>query len=241
METVLIYLEGKNDPFTNVELAEMILQESKGKDEDTFSAFKAEYEDLDFRLLNKEDKQKRLLTDFKKLKSEYQRYSSWGNPDHIKNDIAVMIVPLHVDKDNRLIIPERLWNINIENAVNLNLAIKKRNYINGLLEDLMKETLPGAKIKWNRSVSEFGFLMIQLVEKGYLELPLGHTTEGSYLQLARILFKSFDVTDSWESFKDALYPNKNTLGNFKRAKFDDFPKDFPDANDLGKIKNQRYK
>ena len=94
------------------------------------------------------------------------------------------------------------------------------------------------KIKWKRGVSEFGYMMLQLVEKNYIELPTGQNADGSFELFARMLFQTFEVTDSWSSFKDALNTERNRLSDTKRLKLKDFPKGFPESSDLGPLKKK---
>lgn len=118
------------------------------------------------------------------------------------------------------------------------LISKKIQYLEKLkTETQLTKIKPSVqKIKWLRGVSEFGYMILLLEEKGYIELPVGSTPEAAYEKLAKILFETFDVTKSWDSFKDSLSHARNRLGEVKRAKLEDFPEDFPDALQLGNLK-----
>jgi hypothetical protein len=117
---------------------------------------------------------------------------------------------------------------------------RKMEYLEGLKSEIQEsKTQPVIeKIKWSRGVSEFGYMMLLLVDKNYIELPTGQTLDGSYERFARMLFQTFEVTDSWPSFKDALNTERNRLSEIKRLKLDDFPEDFPESRDLGPLKKK---
>ena len=241
MDNTLIYLEWESKPFIKEELAERIMQEAAGKDEKLFSDFKDEYEDTDFIYLDKSDKQKRVLADFAQLKSTNKWNASWKDQNQLKKDIINSVTPLHPDENGKLLITKRLWQINIDGAVLLALAIKKKAYFSEMLDDLSKDIIPGAKIKWNRNISEFGFMMTQLVEKGYLVVPAGPNSESSTEQFAKILFNCFDIGGSISTLTDALNEERNYLSDKKREKLEEFPHNFPDAQELGSMKKQKVK
>lgn len=240
MENELIYLEGKSEPFTKEQLAELIIQEAAGKAEKLFLEFTNDYhEDL----LNheKSEKKKILIDDLAKLKLKNKIYNSWNDPSQIKNDIINMVKPLRADELGKLKILESLWRLDIDFAINLALAIKKKAFFRGMLDDLTHDINPGAQITYNRSAYEFGFMMHQLEKKGYIELPPGKDSEGSYEQLAKILYSCFKVNAKWSTFKDALNPNRNFLCDTKRTKLEGFPNDFSDASELGHFNKGKKK
>jgi len=241
MENELIYLEGKSEPFTKEQLAEIIMQEAMGKDEIPFAFFKDEYESVGFKYLDKTKKQERLLADFAILESEFKQNEAWKDPGQISSYISKGVVPLHRDEANKLVIPERIFKIEIENAVKLKLALRKKEHFESILEDLSKEILPGTRIKWIRTASEFGIIMLTLQKKGYLELPNGRGSEESYELFAKTLLNSFNIDAAWPTIKDALNPNKNNLSNTKRTKLEDYPTSCPDADELGAIKKRKIK
>ena len=234
----MIYLEGKSEPFTKEQLAEIILQEAMGKDDIPFASFKEEYEVVDFKYLDKTKKQERLFADFAKLKSEFKHYEAWKDSGQISSDISKGVVPIHRDEANKLVIPERILKIDIETAIKLKLALRKKEYFESILEDLSKEILPGTRIKWNRNASEFGFMMLCLHDKGYIDLPVGRGAEESFELFAKTLLNSFQIDATWPTIKDALNPAKNNLSPTKRAKLEGFPDEFPDADELGTLRKR---
>lgn len=241
MENELIYLEGKSEPFTKEQLAEIIMQEAMGKDEIPFAVFKEEYEAVGFKYLDKTKKQERLLADFAKLESEFKHYEAWKDSGQISSDISKGVVPIHRDEANKLVIPERIFNIDIQNAIKLRLALRQKAHIESLLEELTKEILPGTRIKWKMSAYVFGEIMLGLHKKGYLDLPIGKNSEESYELFAKTLLNSFKIEAAWPTIKDAMNPNKNILSDIKRAKLEDFPENYPDADELGYIKKRKTK
>ncbi len=130
------------------------------------------------------------------------------------------------------------------------LVVKKTDYLKNIISEFKKANESDKKIdnignhgrvKWLRGVSEFGLMILKLEEKGFIELPVGSNAEGSYEKLAEILFKTFEVTNSWNSFKDALNPERNRLGDSIRKKIEDFPENFPHASELGAVKKRKNK
>jgi len=117
---------------------------------------------------------------------------------------------------------------------------RKMEYLEGLKSEIQLSKIQPVieKIKWSRGVSEFGYMMLLLVEKNYIELPTGQDAEGSFERFAKMLFQTFEVTDSWSSFKDALNIERNRLSETKRLKLIDFPTDFPESSELGPLKKK---
>jgi hypothetical protein len=120
------------------------------------------------------------------------------------------------------------------------LVLRKIEYLEKLKSETQISKIQPTieKIKWTRGVSEFGYMMLQLVEKNYIELPTRINADGSFERLARMLFQTFEVTDSWSSFKDALSIERNRLSETKRLKLIDFPTDFPESKELGPLKKK---
>jgi hypothetical protein len=241
MKKQLIYLEGEKKPFAKEDLADMIIDEATGKDEGLFSSFVEDYADSFPWYLDKAEKLKRLQTDLDNLKAEYKSNRTWYNPDQIKSDIISRITPLHPDEFGNLFIPKRIWKIHIDEAINLSLAVKKKMYLTRLLEDVSKDITPGLKIKWNRNISEFGFMMNQLVKKGYITMPPGPNSDSSISQFAKILYNCFDINGALSSLEDALNEDRNYLRSTKRAKLEKFPDAFPNAYELRPTKNVKDK
>lgn len=241
MEDELIYLEGKSEPLTKEQLAEIIMREVLGKDEIPFADFKEEYESVSFKYIDKTKKQERLLADFAKLESKFKHYEAWKDTRQISRDISEAVVPLNRDEANKLVIPKRIFNIHIEFAIRLRLALRQKAHIESLLEELTKEILPGTRIKWKRNAYEFGEIMLSLHKKGYIDLPVGKNSEESYELFAKTLLNSFNIDAAWPTIKDAMNPNKNYLSDTKRAKLEGFPENYPDADELGSIKKRKTK
>ena len=74
------------------------------------------------------------------------------------------------------------------------------------------------KIKWLGTPSQFGYIFLELVKQGFIELTL-HNGDSNFTELARRCYKYFDIDTTPENLKKEMNPNKNTLSDTKRAKF----------------------
>lgn len=81
------------------------------------------------------------------------------------------------------------------------------------------------KIKWKGTPSQFGYLFLQLVEKGYIEPPL-YNGDPNFTGLSRLCFQFFDIETTPGNLTKEMTPgtpkkgnDKNTLSQTKRAKF----------------------
>jgi hypothetical protein len=179
--------------------------------------------------------------------TEYTKYDKELHIKELKQSKAKILQSIKLsndiyDSENNLHLDR--YDIHRQRVVEQLLILKKIEYLNKVIDDnqVPKSICPGKRIKWLRSVSEFGHMMLLLESKGYIELPsAGNNPEGSYEMFAKILNHCFDVTDSYPSLKDALNPNRNRLSDTKSNKLSDFPFDIPDSSDLGGLKKKKSK
>ncbi len=82
------------------------------------------------------------------------------------------------------------------------------------------------KIKWLGSPSIFGFLMTELVKRGYIEPPL-RNGESNYAGFAKLCYQYFDIDTTQENLIKEMNPGKCTLSDTKREKFT-----IPELSDL---------
>ncbi len=88
------------------------------------------------------------------------------------------------------------------------------------------------KIQWKGSPALFGYIILELVGKGYIEPPR-HGGEWSYAKLAKLCFQYFEIHNNkgevttLENLIKEINPNKCTLSDTKRARFT-----IPDLSDL---------
>lgn len=94
------------------------------------------------------------------------------------------------------------------------------------LKENVKPTPTNEKIKWNGSPSQFGFLINSLVTKGFIEPPL-YNGETNFSGLARLCYDHFDIETTIGNLTKEVNPEKNTLSDTKRSKFD-----IPNLSDL---------
>ena len=101
------------------------------------------------------------------------------------------------------------------------------------IEDCQNEIEPngkpiqaGEKIKWNGTPSQFGYLFLELVAKGFINPPL-YNGESNYKGLSRQCYQYFEIKTTSGNIEKELNPDKNTLSDSKRAKFT-----IPDLSDM---------
>jgi hypothetical protein len=75
------------------------------------------------------------------------------------------------------------------------------------------------KLKWLGKPEQFAYIFLELVEKGYIDMP-STKGDGSYALLAKQCFELFEFKkgSSVENLKRAMNPNKNALSETNRAK-----------------------
>ncbi len=82
------------------------------------------------------------------------------------------------------------------------------------------------KIKTNCNPSLFAWLFTELAKKGFIETPL-RSGETNYTGLAKEIFNHFEINTTLENLIKEMNPNKNSLSDTKRAKFN-----IPEQSDL---------
>ncbi len=109
-------------------------------------------------------------------------------------------------------------------------------YLINLIEDFVGESIispsdfnnlkPRVKLKWSGKPAHLGYIMNELAEKGFIEIP---KTRGdiSYSRFAKVLLELFDIDTTKENLEREVNPNKSSLGNLTRIKLS-----FPNLNDL---------
>lgn len=73
------------------------------------------------------------------------------------------------------------------------------------IEEIQKIDLP-KKIKWRGKPSQFGFLILELAGKGWIDLPTN-----SYKSGAKYLMEIFDVDTTNNNLENEINPKKNSL------------------------------
>jgi hypothetical protein len=91
--------------------------------------------------------------------------------------------------------------------------------------------LKAEKLRWSGTPSQFGYLLLELAKKGFIDLP---TTggEASYAKYAKVSSELFDfqTPTTLENLKKEFNPNKNTLSETVRSKFS-----IPELTEISKI------
>jgi len=74
------------------------------------------------------------------------------------------------------------------------------------------------KIKWKGTPSQFGYLVAQLIEKGFIDPPL-FNGDINFSELSRRCYQYFDIDTTLGNLTKEMNPSKCTLSDTKRAKF----------------------
>ncbi len=84
----------------------------------------------------------------------------------------------------------------------------------------------GEKIKWLGSPSQFAYLFLELIDKGFIEMPIGRGNP-NYAKLARMCLEKFQIKGESSSLTKELTPKGNSLEPPNRIAFK-----IPDIKDL---------
>lgn len=236
----LIYLENVETPFELEDLSTEIIKKGRKRVNASIKSFVEDVEyKLSFSYMNKDKRLEYAETSLKDLKPTINN-SKRINTKQLKSEL-ILSISFALDKENdKTVLWQSRYNTLVESIVQTYLMQFKIKFYNEMIKQEQSAVNSGniEKIKWARGVSEFGYMMLLLVEKNYIELPTGYNAEGSYEKFAHMLFQTFEVTDSWPSFKDALNIERNRLSEIKKLKLIDFPSDFPVSKDLGPLKKK---
>lgn len=74
------------------------------------------------------------------------------------------------------------------------------------------------KLNWIGSPSQFGFIINELIDKGFIESPKTNGTE-SIAKLSRTCFNLFNINTSLGNLANELNPHKNSLSETNRKFF----------------------
>lgn len=87
-----------------------------------------------------------------------------------------------------------------------------------LTDNLKMDSKKNAKLKWSGRAAHLGYIMNELAEKGFIEIP---KTNGdpSYNKFAKVLLELFEIETTPSNLANEVNPNKNTLGKTNRLKF----------------------
>lgn len=90
------------------------------------------------------------------------------------------------------------------------------------------------KLNWLGSPSQFAYVLLQLAEKGFIELP-STSGQGSYSRYAKVCWDLFEFQNktTTENLQKEMNPKKNTLSDGIRAKFT-----LPSLNEISKKQKQ---
>lgn len=235
MENSLIF---ENTPISIEEIGEKIVSDGKKTVGKLFKEYKDQIDfELDQPQKDNRAKLDLIAVELDKLNLTFKDQKTFKRPSLLKQ-IVVGSIRSIIDRTSDRLFHEHQYKIQVKYVANSILTLRKKKYLEELYEGFVQQPKQGEKIKWNRSAVEFGEMILQLDSKGYIEVPTGLNAEPSYEKLAKLLFNVFDVTDSWDTFKDALSPNRNKIGKIKKVKLEDFPKIIPEAQDLGALKHR---
>lgn len=132
-----------------------------------------------------------------------------------------------IDSDDYkgLIITFNQWNEWLK-KMNKKKFINEYSYINdflGIYEHMTGETIKPEtikehkKIKWIGTPSQFSYIFLELVNKGFIEQPT-YRSETSPSRFAELCLNNFEIETTLESLKTE-FKNNSSLGKVNRAKF----------------------
>lgn len=151
MDKLLIYLLSSNTPHSEVEklclqespytqwqLAEMIMKDAEDLAKVLFVKFKDIYEDLDFTFLSVPDRTKRLIDSFSKLKEQKYK-TTWNNITQVKANLIADIEQMPPYRNQERILWTHMYDILIESSANELILHKKKEYLISALSELQSE------------------------------------------------------------------------------------------------------
>lgn len=136
-------------------------------------------------------------------------------------DELVSLVEICLDQQA---LPDLSYHERIGLEINIRIA---KEWIYNEKQELNK-IKPSNKVKWNCKPELFGWLFMELVNKGFIEAPL-RSGETNYAALARFCNEHFELksTTTLGNMERVLNPDKNQLAYEKKQKFT-----IPYLNDL---------
>ncbi len=92
----------------------------------------------------------------------------------------------------------------------------------------------GTKLNWLGTPSQFGHVLLELANKGFIELP-STNAQGSYSRYAKVCWDMFEFKNktTLENLQKEMNPDKNTLSPGVRSKFT-----IPELTDISKKKKK---
>lgn len=101
--------------------------------------------------------------------------------------------------------------------------IRGLDYANQLLEDLAENQFSeiGVKLKWVGKPSQLGFIISELVQKGYIEAPIKTNGEINYNELSRTIKDTVNIDSTALTLAKALNPDSESgqISATNKAKF----------------------
>lgn len=91
-----------------------------------------------------------------------------------------------------------------------------RTYIEPIEHSKQECTLE--KLKWNGTPSQFGWLFLELANKGFIEIPQT-AQQNSHSKYAKVCFDLFEIDTTLENLKNELNPKRNSLTYANREEF----------------------
>jgi hypothetical protein len=80
------------------------------------------------------------------------------------------------------------------------------NHILNKQDEITTQNLAKTKLKWKGSPAQFGFLIQELIGKGWISKPTG-----SFLKDAKFLMELFDINTTPGNLENEINPNRNSL------------------------------
>lgn len=206
------------------EMVEKIIQEAKKDASESFKSYPKQVKtEIHFSALDEITVLTNLLTD---ENSKYEKSLNIKDQKKFKSDLLDLFIRSKEVYDNEMKSNEDGYDAQCRRIMDQFLALKKIEYLKKLKDQLSESEDPplGVKINWLGQPSQLGYLILELIDKKYIEETGNGKSKKSLRQVARLIYDTFSIKDfnntgetTFENFYKELY--KNSLSDGGRECF----------------------
>ncbi|MBK9357027.1 MAG: hypothetical protein IPN08_06505 [Bacteroidales bacterium] len=197
MEKSMISLENEDTPVTMDELTDKLMGDGRKRANELYKAYKNE---INYKVTqpfhNNEDKINLIKEEIKELNLTYQRHKEIQSPINIKAELINGLERSFSMRSERILYKHQYEN-HLLIVANSYLTLKKEKFLKVKSDELKGKPEKGEKIEWLGTASEFGLLINELENAGYLKIAdhKRNKNRTSWLRTATLLFNAFHVPD----------------------------------------------
>ena len=151
----------------------------------------------------------------------YDLFEAASELPTVQEQLGFLIRRMHRDNYQEKYQPE-VFHASVENIISgrrrLSVHERIKEKIQNLKEMKTKPIKSSVKLQWKGSPAQFGYLMLELAQQGYIEIP-STSGEASYRKYATICYKLFELDTTEANLIKEMNPNTNSLVDSNRAKF----------------------